>query len=256
MVNPFVTRKQPSSWVLSLSIVMLLVGMLVSMTWITEATKQERIRSLSPDVRTRLAMGDLDLSEELEKLQTEISKLREENTRLQEVAAEGNSASKEINDSLKETRLFAGLTDVEGPGVTVTLSDSRKPGEEVGFFEAGIVHDLDVLKVVNELWNAGAEAISVNGKRVGPNTDFRCVGTTIMVDQQQIASPVKIEAIGDQNTLFGAINLPGGALEEMREVDPDMVKVELAKTLFLPGWAGSTTYKFAKVPEKKAEDTP
>ncbi len=235
---------------------MLLIGMLVSMTWITESTRQERLRSLSPDVRSRLAAGDLDLSEEYEELQTEIAKLREENTRIQEVAAQGNSASKEINDSLKETRLFAGLTEVLGPGVTVTLSDSRKPGEEVGFFEAGIVHDLDVLKVVNELWNAGAEAVSVNGKRVGPSTDFRCVGTTIMVDQQQIASPVKIEAIGDQNTLFGAINLPGGALEEMREVDPNMVKVELAKSIFMSGWAGSTTFKHAKVPEKKPEAKP
>jgi uncharacterized protein YlxW (UPF0749 family) len=256
MVNPFVTRQQSKSWVLSLSIVMLFVGMLVSMTWITVATRKDRIDGLSPDVISRLQTGDFDLSDEYEKLQTEIAKLREENARLQQVAAEGSNASTEINDSLKETKLFAGLTDVQGPGITVTLKDSRKPGEEVGFFEAGIVHDLDVLKVVNELWNSGAEAVSVNGKRVGPSTDFRCVGTTIMVDQQQIASPVKIEAIGDQNTLFGAINLPGGALEEMRDVDPNMVKVELAEKLFMTGWAGSTTFKFAKVPAPKAGSKP
>lgn len=250
MIDPFVTRQQPNGWVASLSIVLLLVGVLISMTWLTESRKQEMFSRLSPDLRTRLVTGELDLSTEVEKLQSEVARLREENTRFQEVAAEGSNASKEINESLKQTRLFAALTDVEGPGVTVTLSDSRKPGEEIGFFEAGIIHDQDVLKVVNELWNAGAEAIGVNGKRVGPGTDFRCVGTTILVDQQQIASPVVISAIGDAETLFGAINLPGGALEEIRSVDTGMVKVEPAKTIFLPAWAGATAFKHAKVPEK------
>ena len=254
MVNPFVTRQQPNGWVISLSIVLLLVGMLISMTWITESNRQARLNTLSPDVRSRINSGDLDLSDEYEKLQQEVGKLREENSRLSEVAAEGSNASKEINDSLKQMKLFAGLTEVEGPGITVTLSDSRKSADEIGFFDAGIVHDWDVIKTVNELWNAGAEAISVNGKRVGPKTNFRCVGTTITVDEQKIASPVVIQAIGEQNTLFGAINLPGGALEDIRSVDSQMVKVELSKTIFMPPWNGATSFKVATVPEKKAED--
>ena len=44
-----------------------------------------------------------------------------------------------------------------------------------------IIHDTDVLRVVNELWNAGAEAVTVNNRRVGPGTNYRCVGTTILV---------------------------------------------------------------------------
>ncbi len=252
MINPFPERQQPRGWVLSLSVVMLFVGALVSMTWITEQTRQDRLSRLSPDVRQRLSYGDLDLSDEYTKLQTEVTKLREENTRLQDVAAKGSNASEEINASLKEMKQFAGLTDVEGPGIIVTLSDSRKAGEELGDFSAGIIHDLDVLKVVNELWNAGAEAIAINGRRYGPSSDVRCVGTTITIDERKIASPVVIQAIGEEKTLFGAMNMPGGALEEIRDVDPSMVKLEPAKNLYLPAWTGVTTLEFAKQPDKKS----
>lgn len=235
----------------SLSLVMLIAGVLISMTWVTESSRQDRLARLPSEVRNRLNAGDLNLSDEYTKLQQEVAKLRDENTRLQDVAAQGSSASKEINESLKDTKLFASLTDVTGPGITVTLSDSHKTADELGDYAQGIVHDMDVLKVVNELWNAGAEAIGVNGRRVGPTTNVRCVGTTITIDEQKIASPVAISAIGDQQTLFGAINLPGGALEEIRDVDPQMVKVELSKQIYLPAWTGSTTKKFAKVPDKK-----
>lgn len=253
MINPFPERQQPKGWVLSLSIVMMFVGVLISMTWITEKNRQDRLSRLSPDVRARLSVGDLDLSEEYTKLQMEVTKLRDETTRLQGLAAEGNSASKEINESLKDTKVFAALTDVEGQGVTVTLSDSRKAGDELGDYAAGIVHDLDVLKVTNELWNAGAEAISINGKRVGPGTNVRCVGTTIHIDEQKIATPVSIQAIGDSKVLFGALNMPGGALEELRDVDPAMVKIEVSKTMFLPAWTGATTLKYARPVEDKAD---
>lgn len=250
MINPFPERQQPRGWVVSLSVVMMFVGVLVSMTWITEKNRQDRLSRLSPDVRNRLNIGDLDLSEEFTRLQLEVTKLRDENTRLQGLAAEGSNASKEINQSLKDTKTFAALTDVEGPGVTVTLSDSHKAGDELGDYAAGIIHDLDVLKVTNELWNAGAEAIAINGKRVGPGTNIRCVGTTIHIDEQKIATPVSIQAIGDSKLLFGALNMPGGALEELRDVDPAMVKLEVSKTMYLAAWTGATSWKYAKAPEK------
>ena len=240
---------------MSLSIVLMLVGIMLSMTWITEKNRQQMIDRLSPDMRTRLAVGDLDLSEEYSKLQEEVSNLREENTRLQDVASEGSSASQEINESLKNTRLFAGLTDVEGPGLIVTLTDSKKPAEEIGFLESAIIHDTDVLRVVNELWSAGAEAISVNEIRVGPATDFRCVGPTILVDQQRIASPVTINAIGDSATLLGALTLPGGIIDDLRLTDPAMAQLEPATKLFIPAWAGPTSFEHAKVPEPKPKES-
>ena len=65
-----------------------------------------------------------------------------------------------------------------------------------------IIHDQDVLRVVNELWASGAEAISINNIRLGPNSSVRCVGPVVNVNGAKVASPIKIRAIGDQDTLL------------------------------------------------------
>ncbi len=253
MTNPFVRRQSFPTWLIPVSVLALATGMLISMSWITESNRRERWGSLPMEVRGGIASGDLDLSEEYRKLKTEVTALREEKTRLEALLAKGTDASATLNQSLQETKQFAGLTALTGPGLTVTLSDSKK-NDDVMLAESGIIHDLDVLKTVNELWNAGAEAVVVNGLRVGPTTNFRCVGTTILVDAQKIASPVVIQAIGDPKTLLGAMNLPGGVLDELRSVDAEMVKVEPAKSIFAPAWGGSTRVSFAKPAEEKSKD--
>jgi len=153
---------------------------------------------------------------------------------------------------LQEVKVFAGLTKVVGPGIVVTLRDSQKDNAGVslnfGIPSDAIIHDVDVLKVVNELIASSAEAVSVNNHRVAGNTSFRCVGTTILVNDIKIASPVVIRAIGDSDTLLGAMNMRGGVLAEIRQTDPGMVQVESVKSQELPEFVGNTTRKFAKPP--------
>jgi len=258
-LNPFALRKSSNSWVIPVSLLTLIVGFLTSLAWITQADRTERLSRLSPDIRTRLTAGELDLSAEYQSVREEVAKLRADKGRLENLLAQGQNASKEINLSLQEAKMFAGLTEVEGPGILVTLNDSQRPAEDA-FDPAGqIIHDTDVVKVVNELWAAGAEAISVNNKRVGPATSFRCVGPTILVDGVKIASPVQIRAIGDSETLYGGMLLPGGILDEIKQYDPKMVHVEPVKKMRMPAFAGSTSPKFMKTPadeRDKSEDKP
>lgn len=91
----------------------------------------------------------------------------------------------------------------------------------------------------------------MNKHRVSIGTTFRCVGPTILVDDVKIASPVVLRAIGDPETLYGGMNLPGGILAEFRAGDPEMVAIEKVKRMTLPAYAGSTEYKIAKVPPAK-----
>lgn len=248
-MNPFAIRNASNSWVVPVSLLTVVVGFLTSLAWITTQRQQDMMRSLPPDMRTRLSVGELDLSEEYAQVRDEVTKLREEKTKLENLLAQGKSSTTLLNESLQESKIFACLTEVKGPGVSITLHDSKKPIEDAMDPAGAIVHDTDVVKVVNELWASGAEAISVNNKRVGPTTSFRCVGPTILVDSVKIASPVVIRAIGDAETLYGGMNLPGGVLEELRSYDPKMVEVAIVKDMRLPAFAGSTTNKFAKVPE-------
>lgn len=256
MTNPFARVDQSNRWVIPVSLMALIVGVMVSAVWISKERRDERFASLPADIRTRLSMGALDLEAEYnnllarnEELSMEIEKLRSDATRLQNVVAEGDTASLELNDTLQQTKMIAGLTELVGPGVLVTLSDSKRAFDEMVDPFGGIVHDLDVLKVVNELFNAGAEGASVNNKRVGPRSNFRCVGSVIMVDGATISSPVEIRAIGDPKTLHSSLNMPGGVLEEIRMVDPGMVKIEIVESLRLPAFSGPTSFQQAKVPD-------
>jgi uncharacterized protein YlxW (UPF0749 family) len=247
-MDPF--RKNISNmWVWPVSVIALLVGWFASVAWITDRADKGRLESLPVNVRERLMSGRLDVQGELVSLREEIEKLRAENSKLQTVVAEGSKGSEEIMKGLQSAKLFAGLTETEGPGLSVILRDSRRPVENVLDPTGGIIHDTDVLKIVNELWNAGAEAIAVNGKRVGPRTNFRCVGSTILVDSIKIATPIRIEVIGDQQTLLGAMNMPGGPLDEIRGVDPQMVEVVLVEKHRLSAYAGTMSSKYAKVAE-------
>jgi uncharacterized protein YlxW (UPF0749 family) len=130
------------------------------------------------------------------------------------------------------------------------LRDSAKtaPGDFGGLNDA-IVHDTDVLQVVNELFSAGAEAVSVNDLRVTNRVSFRCVGPTILVNDVKIASPIEIRAIGDPKTLLGAMNLPGGILAQFRQTDPSMVQLERVQRMTIKPFTGNTDFKFGKPPK-------
>jgi len=247
LVNPFIRKRSENQWVLPLSVMTFVFGLITSLAWIGNQDRTSRVARLTEEQKQRYAAGNLDLSEDNERLREEVSKLRSENSKLQNAVAQNSSASKSLNESLQEYKLYAALTPVEGPGVAVTLKDVKSKGPEEIASIGEIIHDTDVLRVVNELKNAGAEAISVNNRRVGPLTNFRCVGTTILVDEYKIASPVVVRAIGDSDTLFGAINLPGGILDEIRRTDPKMVEVDPVQKMRLPGYSGPTTFKVAQV---------
>lgn len=226
----------------------LLTGLMLSLAWITDDQKTLRLSYLDPDQKVTYSEGNLDLAKDNERLRLDISKLREENTKLQNAVAQNSNASQSLNASLQELKVFAALTEVEGAGVLISLRDSHGPGPASML---QIIHDTDVLRVVNELWNTGAEAVSVNNRRVGATSNFRCVGTTILVDGFKIASPVVIRAIGDADTLYGGMNLPGSVLDDLRQTDPNMVEIEPVQKMRLPAFSGTTSFKVAKVPEDK-----
>ncbi|MCW5932890.1 MAG: DUF881 domain-containing protein [Fimbriimonadia bacterium] len=191
-------------------------------------------------------------------LETEIRQLRDNNTKLENALASGTQQAKVLNDGLQEAKMLAGLVEVEGPGLQLVLSDStKKVGEsatDAALAEIFIIHDYDLLRVVNELKQAGAEAIAVNGQRIVANTAIRCTGPIIYVNDIKLASPFTIEAIGDPNTLLGALKTPGGVLSDLENTDPKMVKLTTKEKILIPAFAGSTKYNWAKPTAPKASE--
>lgn len=254
-MNPFTTRVSANSWLVPISAMMVVLGFLLTLAWVTNDTRSARIAALDPDQQSRIRTGSIDLQEDYQKLAQEVTRLREENTKYQTAMAQETGQSKLLNESLQDMKLFAGLTDVEGPGVTVILKDAKGPAGDV--LDAQNIHDLDVLRVVNELWNAGAEAIAVNNHRVVAGTSFRCVGAVILVNNIQIATPVVIQAIGDAETLMGALGLRGGILDEIRQSGGnDMVTLTNEKKMRLPAYSGPSAKRFSTVPKATEKPKP
>ena len=164
------------------------------------AQGREQVReALVEDIRLQSATTD-DLAEQLDELALEV-------TRTREAALEASIVGKRALDRLTAAQKGAGVVAVTGPGLEVTLgnaaadADSDPVGGSDEIALAGLVQDTDLQLVVNALWAAGAEAISINDQRLGPTTAIRQAGGAILVDFRPVASPYVVAAIGDPGEL-------------------------------------------------------
>lgn len=175
---------------------------------------------------------------ELEKAENELEKERESSTK-------NNTELENKELEIKEGNKIIGLTEVTGPGVIITLSDSKKDASTVLNASSLLVHDVDVLSVINELKNAGAEAISINDQRLVPTSGIICGGNIIDINGEKVGAPFVIKAIGLPEQLSG-LSRPGGYLQRLKE---DSVGVELKKynNITIPKYTGVISYKYSQV---------
>ncbi|MGQ4374437.1 DUF881 domain-containing protein [Streptomyces sp. SAS_267] len=106
--------------------------------------------------------------------------------------------------------VLSGATDVHGPGVKLVVNDAKEastggdgtnPRETSGFSDTGRVRDRDMQRVVNGLWESGAEAVSVNGQRLTALSAIRAAGDAILVDNKPLVPPYTVLAVGDGQRL-------------------------------------------------------
>lgn len=182
-------------------------------------------------------------------LRHEVAVLRDAVAAEEQRAAQGQSATGALAAELDRARMLAGLVPVHGPGVVVTVADSRRPlrpGEDPNLV---LVHYSDVRAVVGTLWAAGAEAVSVNGERLVGSSGISCVGTTILCNVRRLAPPYRIAAIGDPRSLLVALQARGGILEQLRAFDFP-VTVAVAGDLHLPAYTGGFPRRYATPVDK------
>lgn len=105
--------------------------------------------------------------------------------------------------------ILAGATEVHGPGVKLVVDDAKEattggggnPRETSGFSDTGRVRDRDMQRVVNGLWQSGAEAVSINGQRLTALSAIRAAGDAILVDNKPLVPPYTVLAVGDGKRL-------------------------------------------------------
>lgn len=167
-------------------------------------------------------MREAELLTELAKVKEELNELKEDYEKSKEIVEEYKSSAStndaliaSMTQELNAASVLAGLVDVKGEGVVVTINDSTSTSPDLSA-EAGLVHDTDLVSIVTELKAAGAEAISINGQRIIATTPIRCVGPTIQINSVKVAAPFYIKAIGNAQYLESALNIKGGIVSSLR----------------------------------------
>lgn len=189
--------------------------------------------------------GDLarilsSLSGESQTLEEELSALKIELANLQNASANQDTKTEAVNAQLNALQVLAGTTPVKGPGISVVIADPQR----------SVTFDV-LLGVVQELRDAGAEAIAVNGRRVGARSYFASENSSVSLDGVSLSSPYNISAIGSTSALEGGLKIPGGSLDTLKAEEGVAVDVSKRESLSLPALENAPAFRAAvPVPER------
>lgn len=220
---------------------LLVMAICVQINTIDEATKS---------VGTTLK-DNSDLRDELIHIQGEYEslykKLENKEKNLEEVRL--NAATKNEDDikneaEIKNNQILLGLTEISGKGFVIELDENKEiSSNEVLNINGYLVHEEDLLYIVNELFNAGADAVSINDQRIVSTTSILCDGNIIRINGKMVGVPITIKAIGYPERLSGALARPGGYLQSMAD---DGVKVVHWKSenITIPKYEGVYNYEY------------
>ncbi len=177
----------------------------------------------------------------LNQMQAERDALLKQNEALEKTLKEYQEGN--FGTELEQLMTFAGLTTVTGEGVTVTMKDSSTKGS--GDMNAYLIHAEDLLAVVNELYGAGAEAVSINGQRMVSRSAITCAGSIVMVNGVRVAAPFTIMAVGDPSVLDSALHFPGGVVDNL---SPWGIEISVHKetAVEVPAYTQTALYKEAE----------
>ncbi|WP_251440908.1 DUF881 domain-containing protein [Veillonella intestinalis] len=174
-----------------------------------------------------------DLAREL----TAVEKERDELRQQLEAIQKNNATASAVSD-INLLKQRAGLTDVSGPGVVITINDSKVPVKDNENPNLYLIHDEDLLRVLNELRAGGAEAIAINDQRLVGTSEVRCAGPTVMVNGKVFAPPFVIKAIGDPKTLSAALTMRGGVVESLKYWGIEL-KIQKEDNIVVPAFSGT-----------------
>lgn len=145
------------------------------------------------------------LGQNTRRLESEIADLEERKTSLSSSADKAQTAREQAEEQVRALGILAGTLPAQGPGVRITLNDPDAK-----------MTSSNLLDAIEELRDAGAEAIQINGSvRVVASTDLVDDAPGVKIDGEKVGSPYVIEAIGDSNNLAEAAKFPGGLVSEV-----------------------------------------
>jgi len=191
-------------WSIAVVVVCLVAGLLIATT--REVSHGNEIRAADS---TRLSDLVRQAQTEVDRAARSRDELAAQVEELQETAAGTDTRVAEVLGEARALADAAGLTELTGPGVVVTLTDA--PRDADGKYPAGaspddlVVHQQDVQSVLNALWAGGAEAVAMQDQRIVNTSAPRCIGNTLLLHGRTYSPPYVVTAIGDPARLAATL---------------------------------------------------
>lgn len=210
-------NKKVVSITLGVMCLILTIAIIVQYKTIQDSNKTIGITGSNSELKSEV----LAWKEKYDEAYKYLAKAEKELENQRESASKKDSTSSESDRNLKIASAIIGNTDVEGKGIVITLADNKNvTSSSIGALDNisnYLIHDTDLLRMVNELKNAGAEAISINDERITNLTSINCDGNVVLINGNKVSSPFTIKVIGSQEALLGAMQRPGGLLDELED---------------------------------------
>lgn len=232
------------SWQVTLGIALLALGFLIAAQLASEGP---RVRYTSQE-RTPLVATVLDLQAQQDALKQQVLDARAAIQSLEAAGQGGGVVTQQLNDRLQNARIAAGLVAMTGPGIVIQLSDSTAAVPADGNQRDYMVSGQDVLTVVEELWQAGAEGIAINGERVVVSTAIVDIGGSVLVNSAYVAAPYQVTGIGPKG-MFDALTHSPGFVDFIRaraETFGIGVSYATPESVDLPAYAGSVNLRYGR----------
>jgi uncharacterized protein YlxW (UPF0749 family) len=222
----------------------IIIGILISMN--ISFSRENEMAFLSAkqyqdayNYKNELYNDIVGLMNQYNKLDSKLKKYESNEQNEQQVA-------NELQKELSESEIILGETALEGQGVKITLNDAKPQDIENSFdYQLRLVHNTDIIQVLNDLRNAGAEAISINGQRIVDSSEVYCSGPFLRVNGVKIAAEFNIYAIGNKDVLYNYMMANDNYLKTLM-IRKIRVKIEQSDKVLIPAYAGEQKHDFLK----------
>ncbi len=235
-------------WVIPFTFVCLVLGAMLGIQIRTARLRGDTVVGRE----TSALVGMLTSNEaQLAQQREEIQQLRARLGAYEKEASSEKGLTRLMREELNTARVALGTVEVKGPGIVLEISDSTmRASDEAGGQDVYVIHDFDLLQIANELWCAGAEAVSLNGQRLITGSAIACSSRLIEVNRATVGSPFIFQAIGNRDNMVSALSIRDGVLDRLRVLQFP-VKLTPKEVVVVPPITVTPKYEYARPAEKE-----
>lgn len=215
---------------------------------------------VSMQIDVNVIASETEMSKSVEEYLVQIQRTQEDIEKLDKLVLEKekklnvlvNSEHKDydlirfLEKDIMNNKISSGFRAMRGTGIEITMYDNMDSDIIGSNVNDDIIHDIDILNILNDLRIAGAEAISINNQRVISSTEVKCGGPIIRINGKSYATPFIIRAIGDKSQLMAAVTAPGTYGDILKNVYQLQFEAETKENIKIPSYDGNFRYIYAR----------